>query len=309
MHPAISVIFFTVVSGAGYGLMALVTLSELFKIDGGLDHEQVLVGGTLAMILITIGLMSSSLHLANPKNAWRSMSRFRTSWLSREAVLAISFYPMAALWLLQWYLDSSMTNSFTLLLTFLLFAGSIAVNFATGMLYASLKTIPQWNTSLVPANYIMLGLMLGSLLLTLLRLYYGLPIEQVLIINIGLIATAGILKLMYYFWIGKPHGPSINTATAFTRATVRLFDVGHTSGTFLTDEFGYQVARFKLLALRWVVYVGAFLLPGAFIAYNLHFDSMMLILAIAFAGVFVERWLFFAEARHVVTLYHGNQRV
>lgn len=309
MHPAISVIFFTVVSGAGYGLMALVTLSMLFKIDGGLDHEQVLVGGTLAMILITIGLMSSSLHLANPKNAWRSMSRFRTSWLSREAVLAISFYPMAALWLLQWYLDSSMTNSFTLLLTFLLFAGSIAVNFATGMLYASLKTIPQWNTSLVPANYIMLGLMLGSLLLTLLRLYYGLPIEQMLIINIGLIATAGTLKIMYYFWVGKPHGPSINTATAFTRATVRLFDVGHTSGTFLTDEFGYQAARFKILVLRWVVYLGAFLIPGTFIAYNLQFDSLVVILAFAFAGVFVERWLFFAEARHVVTLYHGNQRV
>jgi DMSO reductase anchor subunit len=309
MHPAISVIFFTVVSGAGYGLMALVTLSMLFKIDGGLDHDQVLVGGTLAMILITVGLMSSSLHLANPKNAWRSMSRFRTSWLSREAVLAISFYPMAALWLLQWYLDSSMNNLFTLLLTFLLFAGSIAVNFATGMLYASLKTIPQWNTSLVPANYIMLGLMLGSLLLTLLRLYYGLPIEQLLTINVGLIATAGTLKIMYYFWVGKPHGPSINTATAFTRATVRLFDVGHTSGTFLTDEFGYQVARFKILLLRWVVYLAAFLLPGTFIAYNLQFDSLMVILAIAFIGVFVERWLFFAEARHVVTLYHGNQRV
>ena len=309
MHPAISVIFFTVVSGAGYGLMALVMLSMLFKIDGGLNHQQVLVGGTLAMILITIGLMSSSLHLANPKNAWRSMSRFRTSWLSREAVLAISFYPMAALWLLQWYLDSSMNNIFTLVLTFLLFAGSIAVNFATGMLYASLKTIPQWNTSLVPANYIMLGLMLGSLLLTLLRLYYGLPIEQLLIINLGLIATAGILKIMYYYWIGKPHGPSINTATMFTRARVRLFDVGHTSGTFLTDEFGYQMARFKLLLLRWVVYLAAFLLPGALVGYSLQFNNLIVILAIAFIGVFVERWLFFAEARHVVTLYHGNQRV
>jgi len=286
-----------------------VMLSMLFKIDGGLNHQQVLVGGTLAMILITIGLMSSSLHLANPKNAWRSMSRFRTSWLSREAVLAISFYPMAALWLLQWYLDSSMNNIFTLVLTFLLFAGSIAVNFATGMLYASLKTIPQWNTSLVPANYIMLGLMLGSLLLTLLRLYYGLPIEQLLIINLGLIATAGILKIMYYYWIGKPHGPSINTATMFTRARVRLFDVGHTSGTFLTDEFGYQMARFKLLLLRWVVYLAAFLLPGALVGYSLQFNNLIVILAIAFIGVFVERWLFFAEARHVVTLYHGNQRV
>jgi len=58
----------------------------------------------------------------------------------------------------------------------------------------------------------------------------------------------------------------------FTRATVRLFNVGHTSGTFLTDEFGYQVARFKLLMLRWVVYLAAFLLPGALVAYSLQFD-------------------------------------
>jgi len=309
MHPAISVIFFTVVSGAGYGLMALVALSILFNIDGGLNNEQVMMGGTLAMLLITLGLMSSSLHLANPKNAWRSMSRFRTSWLSREAVLAVSFYPMAALWLLQWYLDSDVSNFLTLVLTLLLLSGSIAVNFATGMLYASLKTIPQWHTSLVPANYIMLGMMLGSLLLTLLRLYYGLPVEQLLVINLGFIVTAGILKIMYFYWVGKPSGPTINTATAFTRATVRLFDVGHTSGTFLTDEFGYQVARFKILALRWVVYLGAFILPGTFVAYSLNLESLMVILLIAFAGVFVERWLFFAEARHVVTLYHGNQRV
>ena len=30
--------------------------------------------------------------------------------------------------------------------------------------------------------------------------------------------------------------------------------------------------------------------------------------ASAFLGVMIERWLFFAEARHVVNLYHGKQR-
>jgi DMSO reductase anchor subunit len=29
---------------------------------------------------------------------------------------------------------------------------------------------------------------------------------------------------------------------------------------------------------------------------------------IAYLGILVERWLFFAEARHVVNLYHGLQR-
>lgn len=28
----------------------------------------------------------------------------------------------------------------------------------------------------------------------------------------------------------------------------------------------------------------------------------------AFVGIFIERWLFFAETRHVVNLYHGTQQ-
>ncbi len=39
--------------------------------------------------------------------------------------------------------------------------------FSTGMIYACLKTIRQWNTPLVPANYLALGYASGSLLLLL----------------------------------------------------------------------------------------------------------------------------------------------
>lgn len=309
MHPALSVIFFTVMSGAGYGLISLLIISIVLDIDGGMSHQQVIASSLVALAMITSGLISSSFHLANPKNAWRAMSRFRTSWLSREAVLAITFYPFSLLWLLQWYLGHGLDNGWTLLLTLLVFMGSIMVNFSTGMLYATLKTIPQWHTSLTPANFMMLGLMLGSLTLTTIRYYFGLPVEQLLIINLGFLATAGTLKLMYFFWVGKPHGPSINTATMFTRATVRLLDVGHTSGTFLTDEFGYQVARFRIMLLRYAVYLFAFIIPGLFLPYSDGFQSSLLLTLTAILGVFIERWLFFAEARHVVTLYHGNQRV
>ncbi len=309
MHPALSVIFFTVMSGAGYGLISLLIISIVLGIDGGMSHQQIIATSLVALAMITSGLISSSFHLANPKNAWRAMSRFRTSWLSREAVLAITFYPFTLLWLLQWYLGYGLDNGWTLLLTLLVFMGSVMVNFSTGMLYATLKTIPQWHTSLTPANFMMLGLMLGSLTLTTIRHYFGLPVEQLLIINLGFLATAGTLKLMYYFWVGKPHGPSINTATSFTRATVRLLDVGHTSGTFLTDEFGYQVARFRIMLLRYAVYLFAFIIPGLFLPYSDSFESSLLLTLTALLGLFIERWLFFAEARHVVTLYHGNQRV
>jgi len=91
---------------------------------------------------------------------------------------------------------------------------------------------------------------------------------------------------------------------------VRLLDVGHGSGTFLTDEFGFEVARAKLIWLRVLCVVCAFVLP-VLLLMLMGTESTIaawLALIVAFVGVYVERWLFFAEARHVVNLYHGAQR-
>lgn len=308
MHPAISVIFFTVASGAGYGLIALLALSSLITIDAMPTRGVVLSGGIAALCAITAGFVSSTFHLANPRNAWRAMSRFRTSWLAREGLLAVLFYPIAALWLLRWWLgyDDSVITQALAVLTVL---WAMATVFSTGMIYACLRTIPQWNTSLTPANYLLLGLMLGSLALTSLRLYWGEPVSRMLVVNIGFLATAGIMKFLYFFWVGTPSGPTVNTATSFNRATVRLFDVGHSAGTFLTQEFGYQPPMPRIRVLRMTVYVLGFIVPAVLVAMGGEFNELMVAALISLAGVFVERWLFFAEARHVVTLYHGRQQV
>ena len=42
------------------------------------------------------GTLRSTLHLANPRNAWRSLARWRSSWLSREALAALVLIPVAA---------------------------------------------------------------------------------------------------------------------------------------------------------------------------------------------------------------------
>ena len=98
MHPAFSVLIFTVTSGAGYGLLAWLGAGQLLGFTQTLTVNQQIVIGLMAMVLVSIGLASSTMHLANPKNAWRSFSRFRTSWLSREAVFAILLYPVAGLY-------------------------------------------------------------------------------------------------------------------------------------------------------------------------------------------------------------------
>ena len=189
---------------------------------------------------------------------------------------------------------------------------AITTIFSTGMIYACLKTIRQWHNALTPVNYILLGAMLGGLIFLLVAAMYGIATVNLIVTATYLIAVAAVAKIVYFFWIGSPAGPSINTATAFTRSMVRLLDVGHTAGTFLTDEFGYQVARARLITLRWLVLLLAFVVPVIVLWMGVSIVSVQpaIIIAVAssFAGVLIERWLFFAEARHVVNLYHGMQQ-
>ena len=93
MHPALSVILFTTASGAGYGLLALLGLfGAQRRAVGGAAVRLGRVRGVAG--LVTVGLLSSTLHLGHPERAWRAFSQWRSSWLSREGVLAVfTFLP------------------------------------------------------------------------------------------------------------------------------------------------------------------------------------------------------------------------
>jgi DMSO reductase anchor subunit len=61
MHPAFSVLVFTVMSGAGYGLITLMVLGHMSGFAP--QEDSVLIGGgVLALVMITVGLLSSTLH-------------------------------------------------------------------------------------------------------------------------------------------------------------------------------------------------------------------------------------------------------
>ena len=288
-------------------LIALANALGLVK----MDVSTVIIGGILALVLITAGLLSSTLHLANPKNAWRAVMRFKTSWLSREGVFAILFYPVALLYLLGVYITQNQGNALVTFLGLAVVVLALATVFSTGMIYGCLKTIRQWNTALTPANYILLGLASGSVLLSFLLAAAGASAAPMAGVAAGLLLIAAITKAIYYFWVKQVTGPTINTATGFTRAKVRLFDTGNTAGTFLTDEFGYQADATFLRNLKGAVFGLAFIVPLflMLLMANGHLGWMGAFLAVlsVLAGLGVERWLFFAEARHVVRLYHGAQ--
>ena len=309
MNPAFSVIFFTVTAGTGYGLLILLAVSRPFGLLPNVSPDQVIGTGLLGLVLVTAGLVSSTFHLSNPKNAWRSFTRFRTSWLSREAVFAVLFYPLSLGWLLaEFFTGASALSAALSLLTAVL---ALMVLVCTAMIYASLKTIRQWHHPLVPIVFVLLSLLVGTLTLLAMGAAFDLDIGRLAAVAASIIVAAAIIKLVYFVQLGQPGGPTINTAIGFTKASVRLLDVGHSGDTFHTREFGFQVDRARIMWLRAGVIALAFAVPLLIVVGALDGGALPLLVGAAvsgYVGVFVERWLFFAEARHVVNLYHGAQQ-
>ncbi|MEQ1666832.1 MAG: DmsC/YnfH family molybdoenzyme membrane anchor subunit, partial [Sulfuriferula sp.] len=239
-------------------------------------------------------------------NAWRAFSRYRTSWLSREGVFAVVFFPFAMAYLGLIWLDMAQLKWLESTVGVLAAIMAWVTIFSTGMIYGCLKTIRQWNSPLVPANYLALGHLLGALLLLVVANNGAVVVGPYVALSLGMLAAAATLKAIYYFWISQPGATStINTATGFTRGTVRLLDAGHTHGTFLTEEFGFQIARQYALFLKAFVFLAGFVIPAVML---LSGGLLYVAVSLAVLGVVAERWLFFAEARHVVNLYHGAQR-
>ena len=101
MHPAGSIVLFTSLSGIGYGLLAWMGLLAALGVLPP-ESELGLIGLAFAFILIVIGLISSTFHLGHPERAWRALSQWRSSWLSREGVMAILTFGPALLFAYAW---------------------------------------------------------------------------------------------------------------------------------------------------------------------------------------------------------------
>ncbi len=310
MHPAFSVIFFTVTSGAGYGVLVFLGIIGLFIPEVFTEvgaPEIFLIGGAIGLGMVIIGLMSSSLHLANKKNAWRAFFRFRSSWLSREAIFAVVSIPVVLAFFASFYFDMGSTL-IQLLAVFVIILSLLTV-YSTGMIYGCLKTIRAWNTPLVPFNYVLLGLISGNIILTVYFDYYQMHsplLESSLIV---LLVLGFISKAIYFSYIGQPSPWSVKTATNLPGNTVRLLDTGEssTNNNFLMREFGYVITQDLSTITRVFALVAMFIVPAIMLFIPLDFGLLMAIAFINYAGTLAERWLFFAEAKHVVNLFYGRE--
>ena len=316
MRPSLSVIFFTVMSGCGYGLLFL--LGVALAVDPhSIERTGALFAIAVGATFATAGLVSSLLHLGQPQRAGRALSQWRSSWLSREGVAALAtFLPVLALAWLLWRGDA---GTGLRIAAALLAACAMLTVWCTARIYTSLKTIPAWHNALVLPGYLLFALLGGSVWLWLVdAAVAGGRMSVALPVTVAFLAALGeLLKRDYWISIDRGDGTSTpESATGLGRfGTVRSVEAPHTEENYLTREMGFVLARKHAARLRVIALVLFACLP-VFAAIAMEFvvpaDWLTLRSAIALmaavgttAGIFVERWLFFAQAKHLVMLYYG----
>lgn len=290
MNPAPSVIVFTVLSGLGFGFLAMLGFG-VAQFAG----VPAFLAWALGYGLAVGGLMASTFHLGNPQRALLAFSQWRTSWLSREAWASVATLGLLAPQALSDWLGLGWGRGFGI-------AGGVMCFVTVGctsMIYAQIKAVPRWNHWIVPVQFLW-GALAGGLVLS------GGGVVPAL----GSALLAALLVLGWKIGDGRfaAVGATMETATGLGAiGRVSVFEQPHTGGNYLMREMIHVVGRKHADRLRQLVLLAVGLVPvGA---------AMLLPVAVAvpvaalfhLAGMSAARWLFFAQAEHVVGLYYGQR--
>jgi DMSO reductase anchor subunit len=347
MRPTFSIICFTVLSGAGYGVWFVLGfgLALLWPTcvphplhDGSGTYLQcrypALIGPlfVVGFLLVTSGLLCSLGHLGKPLRAWRALSQWRSSWLSREGVAALLTFvpaiaflavPLTQAWqarglspgdgFVPWLAHETWKPTGAALALLCL-----VTVYCTAQIYASLKPISAWHNRYVTPAYLLIALHAGLLWSCALSTLTHAGAASAGGLDAMLIALATtslallLLKRSYWRYLDNAprNGPGHATGLE-ALGDVHAFEAPHTEQNYLTREMGFVLARKHARQLRLIALAFAFAVPGLLALLALAFPPAHPFAAWAslvggMLGLFVERWLFFAEARHTVIAYYGR---
>lgn len=290
MHPAPSVILFTTLSGLGFGLLVWLGLG-LPTVTGWVAF----VFFAIAYALAVGGLLASTFHLGHPERAIKAFTQWRSSWLSREAWASVAALTVMAVY-------GAGLVFFGVAWTVLGWLGAVLcllTVYSTAMIYGQLKTVPRWKTTLTPALLLAISLAGGALLAG--------QITAALI----LLPIAAVLQVLW--WVRgdtalRDSGTDMQSATGLGHiGQVRAFEPPHTGTNYLLKEFVHVVGRKHSIKLRAIALVLGYAAPVALLLLPVGHMIAALAILLHLAGIAASRWLFFAEAEHVVGLYYGKR--
>ena len=307
MHPAWSVIFFTVLAGMGQGFFLMLVRADAH----GADPFALAIGGAASVVLMGIGLACSFLHLGHPMRAWRAMAMWRTSWLSREVIVLPLTIGVVALWsLAQLYGWQALGEKTTLWVGAVGVLLCFALWFCTGMIYACIRFLREWAHWLTLLNFTLLGWMSGA---TLFAAYweglYGANQSDRAIAGALTLTLAGAIARIASLARNKNLKPVSTPQSAIGMKTAKLKQMsqGATGGSFNTREFFHGKSAVVVRNVKWIALALAFALPAMLLFGATKAPALWILVLAAVSqllGLLAERWLFFAQANHPQNIYY-----
>ena len=307
MNPAFSVVFFTTLAGAAQGLVVALALAALGGLAVGSSFTAAMLA--VAAALLVLGLGCSFLHLGRPERAWRAATMWRTSWLSREVIVLPAFIAVVVLWAAAVQTGASpLWTRFAFPVVALGIAALLWL--CTAMIYACLRFIEEWAHPLTLASFVLIGLSSGFLLATAAAFVAG---EGVLASGSGpaaLVATilAGGVRLLALRRNARiRHRSTLQSATGIAATRLVQTSMGMSAGSFNTREFFHRASATGMRRARTLLVVLGFALPAILAALGLATATpwpWLAAVVVQLPGLVVDRWFFFAQAKHPQNLYY-----
>jgi len=309
MHPAFSVIFLTTLIGAAQGMfMALVT-GQFYSMANLLDPQDSVSfyfsGSVIVLVLLFGGLIAAVFHLGKPSyfltRAWRGVTQWRTSWLSRELIALPAFILLVAVYALVHYLGWTqpwfvvkgvLPVDASLLLGLLGTLISVVLYVSTAMIYASLRFLQEWHSPLTVANFILFGLASGFTLSAAFSAWSG----------VDLVGFYGIWAVVFTFLAAITRGfsmlrnnrikhkSSMRSALGIRHTKITQRSMGFMGGSFNTREYFHGASDVTLGTVRLFFIVCVFILPVVLLATSNAMESAyipILAFLIQYAGLVV----------------------
>jgi DMSO reductase anchor subunit/ferredoxin len=268
--PLVVMMVFTQLS---VGTFAAIWLLHLAGVSSRLD-----VAALTSLLVATLALGASTLHLGRPLYAYRAIKMWRRSWLSREVCLFAGFSAVACLYAaaLWWQWPGGIAAGALGALTLALGFGGVT---ASACIYR-VPSRPAWNSPLTLIQFNLTALTLGPLFAAAM----GAGPARTLAVVAAVMAGAQIVVLATKF---------------FNLSGSDVIELKASSKLLATTFRRHLIARGVLLAL------GAIALPL--------FTSQPAVLWVAFALALASettgRYLFFVSAvpKHLAAPYLGSE--
>jgi len=325
MHPAFSVIFLTTLIGVGQGLFLALYSGQIYSMMNllpGQDSESFYAIGTLvALVFLVAGLVASFFHLGRPMRGWRSISQWRTSWLSREVIVLGMTLFLTLLYGLAHYLawtqpifilGKTYSIDISLAIGTLTMFSTFALFISTGMIYACLKFLQEWHSPFTVINFILFGAASGFTLAAAFSAVIGSELVVfyatwaiILTFAVLITRTASLIRNSNL----KPKS-NLQTAIGVRHRVIAQKAQGAMCGSFNTREFFHGSSLEKLKTVKTIFLIFVFPIPIALLLTAIYgfypMELSVMAFIIQYLGLIAERWYFFSEAKHPQSLYYQS---